>query len=124
MCAMVCPFDVITYHVSAAAPEKSAVALKCDHCIDRQREGGVLACVEACKVGALVFGELNELVKAARTRYSEGVLRSVAVEGVQAAGEVSPIPVSIDIWRNWGTAVSVLNENGDTIDDAAIEKGV
>lgn len=124
MCAMVCPFDVITYHASSAAPEKSAVALKCDHCIERQREGGIPSCVEACKVGALEFGELNELVKAARTRYSEGVLRSVAVEGVKAVGEVLPIPVSIDSWRTWGTAVSVLNANGEALGESTSEKGV
>src|SRR5574342_760097 len=61
MCAMVCPFDVISYYPSMAAPEKAIVALKCDHCIERQRMGAVPACVEACKVYALEFGDINEL---------------------------------------------------------------
>ena len=108
MCAMVCPFDVITYFASAEAPHRPMVAIKCDNCIVRQREGAIPGCVEACKVGALQFGEINELVKAARTRYSEAV--SLAV------GEISPelttVPESIANWRAWGAAVTGLNEDG------------
>jgi carbon-monoxide dehydrogenase iron sulfur subunit len=108
MCAMVCPFDVITYHPAAAAPEKTAVAIKCDHCIERQRHGLVPACVEACKVTALQFGEINELVKAARTRYSEAV--SVAL--VQVGSEITAVPANVDAWRRLGAEVTHLNSNG------------
>jgi carbon-monoxide dehydrogenase iron sulfur subunit len=107
MCAMVCPFDVITYHASFAAPEKPMVAIKCDHCIERQRAGSVPACVEACKVGALEFGELNELVKAARERYSERLLQTIGAAGL--ALPAAEMPLSIEIWRGWGEAVTVLN---------------
>ncbi len=114
MCAMVCPFDVITYHAAKSAPEKTSVATKCDHCIERQRAGSIPACVEACKVGALEFGELNELVKAARTRYSEQVLRATGLEiGEGAARETAPLPLSIEIWRGWGAAVTQLNTDGE-----------
>lgn len=109
MCAIVCPFDVITYHASAEAPHKLTVATKCDHCIERQRVGQVPACVEACKVNALEFGEINELVKAARTRYSEAV--SVAVG--QLPDEVKALPPAIETWRGWGAAVAHLNVSGE-----------
>jgi len=108
MCAMVCPFDVITYYASLEAPQKAAVSIKCDHCIARQREGLIPACVEACKVGALQFGEINELVKAARTRYSEAV--SVAVGAI--APEITALPAQIEAWRGWGAAVTHLNADG------------
>jgi len=108
MCAMVCPFDVITFYASQEAPQKVAVAIKCDHCIARQREGLTPACVEACKVGALQFGEINELVRAARTRYSEAV--SVAVGAI--APEFAPLPPQIETWRGWGAAVTHLNADG------------
>lgn len=36
------------------------VAEKCTWCIQRTRDGGVPACVEACPVGARTFGDLNE----------------------------------------------------------------
>jgi carbon-monoxide dehydrogenase iron sulfur subunit len=108
MCAMVCPFDVITYHPLALAPEREAVAVKCDHCIGRQRVGLMPACVESCKVGALEFGEINELVKSARTRYSETV--SIAVG--QVGAQVAAIPANVEAWRNFGAAVTHLNSNG------------
>ena len=108
MCAMVCPFDVLTYRASSAAPEKQVVAIKCDHCIERQREGLIPACVEVCKVGALEFGELNELAKAARTRFSEKVSAAVG----QVPTEIAALPPQIEEWRAWGAAVAHLNANG------------
>ncbi|MBW1759404.1 MAG: 4Fe-4S ferredoxin, partial [Deltaproteobacteria bacterium] len=38
------------------------VSYKCDNCLDRQKDGRELACVEVCKTGALVFGEINEII--------------------------------------------------------------
>ncbi len=111
MCAIVCPFDAITYHATQAAPEKANVATKCDNCIERQRSGIIPACVEACKVGALEFGELNELVKAARSRYAEQVLLATGQAG--AAVKIETVPLSIQIWRGWGAAVSGLNADGE-----------
>jgi carbon-monoxide dehydrogenase iron sulfur subunit len=108
MCAMVCPFDVITYHAQASAPGRPAVAVKCDHCIDRQRLGQEPACVEACKVGALEFGDINELAKAARTRYSEVV--SVAMS--QVTPELATLPANLEAWHVWGIEVTHLNEAG------------
>ena len=108
MCAMVCPFDVISYYASADAPEKVAVAIKCNHCIGRQRQGKIPACADACKVGALVFGEINELVKSARTRYSETV--SIAIGEI--GSEITALPANVDAWRDWGTVVTNLNANG------------
>ena len=57
MCAMACPFGVLTYAPVAAAPDKLAVALKCDQCPDREKVGQAPACVMACKVGALTYGD-------------------------------------------------------------------
>jgi carbon-monoxide dehydrogenase iron sulfur subunit len=108
MCAMVCPFDAITYYADVAAPDKTVVAIKCDHCIERQRVGEIPACVEACKVGALQFGEINELVKASRTRYAQRVTAVVS----QVEAEPAALPVSVDNLRQWGTAVTALNANG------------
>jgi carbon-monoxide dehydrogenase iron sulfur subunit len=113
MCAMVCPFDVITYYPSASAPEKSIVATKCDHCIDRQRAGDIPACVEACKVNALVFGELNEIVKEARMQYSESVSHAMSqISTGVPVEEFELVPANVAAWRDWGAAVSVLNANG------------
>jgi len=57
MCAMACPFGVLSFGPVHLAPDKTAVALKCDQCPDREKEGKVPACVAACKVGALTYGD-------------------------------------------------------------------
>jgi carbon-monoxide dehydrogenase iron sulfur subunit len=109
MCAIVCPFDVITYFPAKLAAGRPAVATKCDHCIERQRLGEIPACVEACKVGALAWGEINELVKSARTRYSEAV--SVAVG--QITREMVTLPANVEAWHAYGAQVSQLNASGE-----------
>jgi len=102
MCAMVCPFDVLTFYPSAAVKIDKTVAIKCDHCIDRQHQGRIPACVETCKVGALVFGELNELVKDASLRLARTV--SVAVGEMQP--EMVRLPASVETWRAVGKTIS------------------
>jgi carbon-monoxide dehydrogenase iron sulfur subunit len=102
MCAMVCPFDVIRFFKSSAIKLDKVVAVKCDHCIERQRTGQEPACVEICKAGALVFGDINELAQSAATKWA----RIATV----AAGEIQPemigLPGHIEAWRSLGESVS------------------
>lgn len=97
MCAMVCPFDVLTFHEQTNGGPPRVVATKCDGCVERVKRGSVPACVEACKVDALVFGELNELVKEGRVRESARVLAASAVEPSAPAP-----PETVAGWRAWG----------------------
>jgi len=60
MCAMVCPFNAIRFYPTADTA--TDVSYKCDDCIARQAAGRDPACVEACKTGALVFGEVNAII--------------------------------------------------------------
>ncbi len=59
MCAMVCPFDAISFKLTHRSPYNREVAYKCDLCNERIKEGGTPACVEACHSGALVYGEFD-----------------------------------------------------------------
>ncbi len=102
MCAMVCPFDVIVYYRSAAVLHERTVALKCDHCPDRRQAGRAPACVEACKVGALEFGEVNTLVKSAGRRLAGMV--SVAMS--QMPPEMDALPANVRAWRDLGKSTS------------------
>jgi carbon-monoxide dehydrogenase iron sulfur subunit len=102
MCAMVCPFDVIGYYTSAVILRDRTVALKCDHCIDRQREGRIPACVEACRVGALEFGDINELVKSAGKRLA----RLVSVAVGEPRPEMTSLPANVQAWRDLGKVTS------------------
>lgn len=106
MCAMVCPFDVITFHAPQDVPYRRIVALKCDNCIERQRQGLIPACVEVCKANALLFGEINELIKVARTHLAETV--SVAVSQIQPA-EGLGLPDNVEGWKAWGRDVARVN---------------
>jgi carbon-monoxide dehydrogenase iron sulfur subunit len=99
MCAMVCPFDVVTFHVLADGATTAPVAVKCDACIEQLRAGRTPACVEACKVGALEFGELNDIVAARRRRNSAVVLAATAM--VEPS---PPVPETIGTWRQLGAA--------------------
>jgi len=110
MCAMVCPFDVITFYPSHEAVLDKPVAIKCDHCVDRQREGRIPACVEACKVGALVFGDINELVKAARTELAKSVSVGIggAVEDIEAA--TVRLPPNVEVWRDLGRIITQVGK--------------
>ena len=83
-CAMACPFGVIRYHEERRAPAGKTVAVKCDNCLARQREGGIPACVEACLSGALTF----ETLDAAYKRQTDAVARTVSA--VAAAEELAP----------------------------------
>jgi carbon-monoxide dehydrogenase iron sulfur subunit len=87
MCAVVCPFDVITFHPLAGGyrPD-SAVAVKCDGCEERVRQGVEPACAEVCKVDALVYGDINELVASGRVRESGAVLAAAGVTPTELPG--------------------------------------
>lgn len=98
MCAMVCPFDVISFHSIPDGVQPRVAAVKCDGCIERVGRGQIPACVEACKAGALVYGELNNLVKQGRLRETRAVLAASA----EAEAEAQTVPVPIDGWRQWG----------------------
>lgn len=70
MCAMVCPFGAI----SVRRPQR--IALKCDLCGSRLREGRIPACVESCPTRALLFGEIEELSKIKRLYMAETIAYS------------------------------------------------
>jgi carbon-monoxide dehydrogenase iron sulfur subunit len=98
MCAVVCPFDVLTFYPLADGPgPQVAVAVKCDGCVDRLRRGDSPACVDACKTGALVHGELNELMAAGRLRRTRIVLEAAA-GAVATAMQDKPLAG----WHGWG----------------------
>jgi carbon-monoxide dehydrogenase iron sulfur subunit len=95
MCAMACPFGVLTYAPAYQVPDKTAVALKCDQCPDREALGRTPACVEACKVGALTYGE----VQAAQDEKGRAVAQAFFA-GLRAGEESGPQPpATMRLWR-------------------------
>ena len=76
------------------------------------RRGEEPACAEVCKVDALVFGELNELVAAGSLRETGAVL---AAAGVGA----TPLPEGDPLagWRAWGAAERAAADAASTLGD-------
>jgi carbon-monoxide dehydrogenase iron sulfur subunit len=95
MCAMACPFGVLTYAPLYLVPDKRAVALKCDQCPEREAVGRKPACVEACKVGALTYGEWQE------TQEHKGwALTQAVFASLQTPQEKEPsLPDNLRAWR-------------------------
>jgi carbon-monoxide dehydrogenase iron sulfur subunit len=107
MCAMVCPFDVLTFHAVANGHAAHVSAIKCDGCVDRLRRGLEPACSEACKAGALVWGDINELVEEGRLREAVAVLSAAAA--VQPMAE--RMPPNVTAWRAWGRSANEALED-------------
>ncbi len=63
-CLQACPFSVPRYEWTALAPR----VRKCTFCAQRQAEGKINACAEACPTGATIAGDRNQLLKEARSR--------------------------------------------------------
>ena len=97
MCAMVCPFDVLTFYPVANGANGSEVAVKCDACIERLRVGRIPACVEVCKVNALEFGDLNDFAAAGRRRETAAILAATTM-----VEPTPPTPETIGAWRSLG----------------------
>lgn len=105
MCAMVCPFDAVTFYPQVNGMPVRTVATKCDGCFERVQEGREPACVEACKTEALVFGELNELIAAGRFSQSGAALAAATLQE-----PLVEAPDSVAGWREWGDAAAELSK--------------
>ena len=105
MCAMVCPFDAVTFHAQANGMPTRIVATKCDGCIERLDAGQEPACVEACKVDALLFGDLNTLIAADRLHVSDAVLAAT-----KSQAPVEEPPATVSGWRVWGESAAHISE--------------
>jgi anaerobic carbon-monoxide dehydrogenase iron sulfur subunit len=111
MCAIVCPFDVITYAPTATSAGRT-VAVKCDGCIERLRQGHTPACAEACKVNAIVFGEINDLTAAARREHAVTVLAAAATQPTPAAPDGQSIAPTVSSWRDLAEAARDVGQAG------------
>jgi formate dehydrogenase iron-sulfur subunit len=64
-CVVSCPFGVVDRR-----PDDGR-AFKCTFCYDRQKAGLTPACAKACPTGSILFGDLEELERAADRRIAE-----------------------------------------------------
>lgn len=88
-CIMACPFGVIRFQPDPNRQPPRWIAEKCDNCVGRQQLGLIPACVEACKVGALLFAEIEQVM---RGKTAEMARRSAL--GIHSHAEDQP-----DTWQ-------------------------
>jgi formate dehydrogenase iron-sulfur subunit len=65
-CMMACPFGIPRYEWKSTTP----YVRKCQFCAERQAQGKLPACAEACPTGAVKFGVRSELITEAKGRIS------------------------------------------------------
>jgi Fe-S-cluster-containing dehydrogenase component len=64
-CVMACPYYALAYEYSDPMTPK---VMRCTMCYDLIREGKNPGCADACPMGAITFGEREELIAVARER--------------------------------------------------------
>ncbi|MEM4852838.1 MAG: 4Fe-4S dicluster domain-containing protein [Thermofilum sp.] len=74
MCARACPFGAVRLDTALR------VAVKCDFCFERVRQGRQPACAEACPTRALRFGTLEELMAQVAGAKAREVLKRLSSE--------------------------------------------
>ena len=63
-CMVSCPFEIPKFEYDEWNPKIQ----KCNMCWERLQEGKIPACVQACPVDALMFGQKRDLLETARVR--------------------------------------------------------
>ena len=107
VCAMACPFGIIRFNPVHQLDTDRAVNAKCDNCIVRQKSGLIPACAEACKTGALVFGDADDLIRSSRKDFTLRLITS-AETGV----EFQKMPANIRAYR--ATMAKLAELRGET----------
>jgi formate dehydrogenase iron-sulfur subunit len=106
-CIQACPFGVPTYEWESTKP----LVRKCTMCAERQKQGQITACSEACPTGATTFGERDELLKEARKRIQENPGQYVDhIYGEKEAGGTSVLYLSSVPFEKLGFRTDLIEE--------------
>jgi formate dehydrogenase iron-sulfur subunit len=98
-CILACPFDVPKYEWESRAPKVT----KCTLCADLVAAGQQPACVQACPVGARIFGDREALLAEARARIQANGKKYVdQVYGAEEVGGTSVLLLSSVPFRSLG----------------------
>ena len=80
-------------------------------CAERQKQGKITACSEACPTGATTFGEKDELLKEARKRIQENPGQYVDhIYGEKEAGGTSVLYLSSVPFEKLGFRTDLIEE--------------
>ncbi len=106
-CIQACPFDVPTYEWESTKP----LVRKCSMCAERQKQGKITACSEACPTGATTFGDRDELLAEARKRIQENPGQYVDhIYGEKEAGGTSVLFLSSVPFEKLGFRMGLIEQ--------------
>jgi formate dehydrogenase iron-sulfur subunit len=106
-CIQACPFGVPTYEWKSNKP----LVRKCTMCAERQKQGKITACAEACPTGATIFGDREELLNEARKRIKENPEMYVNhIYGEKEAGGTSVLILSNVEFEKLGFPTNLTDE--------------
>lgn len=118
-CMQACPFSVPTYEWKSTKPK----VRKCTMCYERQKEGKISACAEACPTGATMFGEREELLAEARKRIQENPGQYVDhIYGEKEAGGTSVLFLSSVPFAEFGFPTNLPDQPLPQLTWAALKK--
>ncbi len=105
MCAIVCPFGAVLFNPSWRVSVDRDVAHKCDNCFERITNDLIPACVEACKTGALGYGDINIII-----REKQRAVGKTAAQLAAAIPVEEKIPELLKVWRDLALSMSQVGE--------------
>ena len=106
-CIQACPFAVPTYEWKSTKP----LVRKCTMCAERQKQGKISACAEACPTEATIFGDREELLKEAKRRIAENPdLYVNHIYGEKEAGGTSVLILSNVPFEKLGFPTNLTEE--------------
>ena len=94
VCAMACPFGIITFHRVSQTVSRPRSQRQVRQLYRTAESRKIPACAEACKTGALEFGDANDLIRVSRKDFTLRMLKS---EGTDV--EVPRIPENVRAFR-------------------------
>lgn len=93
-CMNACPFGVPTFDWDSGLLDQALIR-KCNFCYERQSEGKLPACIEACPTKAVTFGERDQMLAEARKRMADNPGKYVDhIYGETEAGGTSFLLIS------------------------------
>ena len=105
-CMLSCPFDVPKFEYHSINPKIQ----KCDMCYDRQKNGQIPACAEACPAEAITYGTRKELMEEARRRIAESPdLYIHEIYGEKVAGGTGILYLSAAPFKEIGLNTDLQN---------------
>src|SRR5574340_191507 len=118
-CMLACPFSVPRYEWTKPVPR----VRKCDGCFERQMQGKITACAEACPAEATVAGTREELLAEARKRIAGSPAAYYPeIYGEKEVGGVSVFILSPVPFEQLGLSVGLGNEPLPNLTWAALSK--